>query len=65
MPTENEIVLNSKASYEEKQKIWDYEPIANKNRVCTYNFRLAFKAARALLDVDRSSSSMESSLNRF
>ena len=51
MPTESEIVLNSKASYEEKQKIWDYEPIANKNRVCTYNFRWAFKAARALTDV--------------
>ena len=46
MPTENEILLNEKASYEEKQKIWDYEHIANKNRVCTYNFRSALINAR-------------------
>ena len=65
MATETEIVLNSKASYEEKQKIWDYEPIANKNRVCTYNFRLAFNWFRALPDVNRASSSRESSLNSF
>ena len=42
MPTENEILLNEKATFDEKQKIWDYEYIANKNRVCTYNFRSAF-----------------------
>ena len=53
MPTENEILLNEKTTYEEKQKIWDYEHIANKNRVCTYNFRSAFIAGSVLIWVRR------------
>ena len=53
MPTENDILLNEKATYEEKQKIWDYEHIANKNRVCTYNFRSAFITGSVLIWVRR------------
>lgn len=38
MPMENEILLSGKASNQDKQKIWDYEHLANKSRVVTYNF---------------------------